>query len=120
MKERSGRGRASGRGGVLRSGQGRASGRGGVLRSGRGEAEIWLRRCAQIWSRRRKSETVCSELVEAASLDIVEAAMCQNGRRGCYGLRTGAPFSQSGIMFAAWSSISGGASLLLDLHLRRA
>ena len=56
-------------------------------RSGRGEVEIWLRQCAQIWSRRRESETVCSELVEAASLDVVEAAMCRNGWRGCYGLR---------------------------------
>jgi hypothetical protein len=48
---------------------------------------IWSRRCAQIWSRRRESETVCSELVEAASLDVVEAAMCRNGQRGYYGLR---------------------------------
>ena len=47
------------------------------------EGEIWLRRCAQIWSRRCESETVCSELVEVASLDVVEAAVCQNGRRGC-------------------------------------
>ena len=30
---------------------------------------------------------MCSELVKAASLDVVEAAMCRNGRRGCYGLR---------------------------------
>ena len=42
-----------------RSGQGRASGRGGVLRSGRGEAEIWSRRGGDL------VEAVCSDLVEA-------------------------------------------------------